>query len=136
NASHMKPAVAAIVGLVTAFATIACAVLSGLGAGIDRAIVLAFRTFDNPSHLAGPEWLPETARNLTSIGSVTLLTVVVTVAAGCLIFSNKTVAARRIVIAFASAVVLLNLLKWGIARPRPDFVAPIGDVFTTSFPSG
>ena len=131
----MKPGVATL-GLLATFAAITGAVMSGLGKGADRSVMLVFRALDNPSRLVGPQWLPETARNLTSIGSVTLLTLVITVATGCLIISNKTVAARRILVAFVGGLVLLNVLKWGIARPRPDLVMPLGDVFTTSFPSG
>jgi undecaprenyl-diphosphatase len=135
NHLPMKP-VLTILGLLAIFGAITGAVISGVGNGADRSAVLAFRIIDNPSRLVGPEWLPETARNLTSIGSVTLLTVVVAVAAGCLALSNKTDAARRILIAFIGGLFLLNVLKWGIARSRPDFVLPLGDVFTSSFPSG
>jgi undecaprenyl-diphosphatase len=102
----------------------------------DRSVVLAFRNLDNPSLPVGPEWLPETARNLTSIGSITLLIVVVAVASGCLLIANHPASARRLIVAFVGGVILLNLLKWGMARPRPDVVTPVGQVFTYSFPSG
>jgi undecaprenyl-diphosphatase len=131
----MKPIVA-ISGLLAAFAAISGAVISGIGKTADRSVLLAFRAHNDPLRLVGPDWLPEAARNLTSIGSVTLLTLVVAIAVGCLIISNQTLAARRLLVAFIGGLILLSLLKWGIARPRPDFVLPLGEVFTYSFPSG
>jgi len=110
--------------------------MAEVGREADRTVLLALRTIDNPTGLIGPVWLPETVRNLTSIGSITLLTLVVAISAGCFFISNRTVAAGRILAAFIGAVILLNLLKWGIARPRQDFVVTVGDVFTNSFPSG
>lgn len=125
-----------VAGLLATFAAITGAVVAGVGKGMDRSAVLALRRSEDPSRLVGPEWLPEIARNLSAIGSVTLLILVVIVATVCLVVSNKAAAAQRIVVAFLGALVLLNLLKWGIGRSRPDFVVTVGDVFTNSFPSG
>jgi undecaprenyl-diphosphatase len=122
--------------LSAAFAAITAGAVFGLGENADRNALLAFRRLDDPSRLVGAEWLSETARNLTSIGSFTLLSVVVTVATVSFIILKKTTAARHILVAFVGGIILLNISKWSIARPRPDLVVPLSNVFTTSFPSG
>lgn len=127
---------AAIFALLATFMAIAMLVHWDATARPERSLMLAFRTPSDTAHYRGPAWLPETARNLTSIGSVTVLTLVNAIAAGCLVVSNRMAAAGRLLAAFCGALFLLNLLKWGIARPRPGFLAPFGQVFTSSFPSG
>lgn len=126
----------AILGLLAVFAAMTGTVVAGYDWGIDSSILLAFRVHGDPSRLPGPYWLPETARNLTAIGSVSVLIVIVVVATGSLLLSRKPAATLRLLFAFTGALVLLNLVKWGIARPRPDVVTPLGEVFTSSFPSG
>jgi undecaprenyl-diphosphatase len=126
----------AILGFLAAFATMTGTVVAGYDWDIDRSMLLAFRVAGDPSRLLGPAWLPETARNLTAVGSVPVLIAVLVVATGALLLSGKTPAALRLLLAAAGGLVLLNLIKWGIARPRPDVVTPLGEVFTSSFPSG
>ena len=130
------PLLFSVAGLVATFAAIFLGVSAGLTTPFDRYLILAFRHPGNTGELSGPGWLPEAVRNLTSLGSVPVLIVVVIIAAGYFLAAKRVVAARLSVIGFAGALMILNLLKWGIARPRPDFIVPVGEVFTTSFPSG
>ena len=130
------PLLFSVAGLLAAFAAIFFGVSAGMTALFDRYLILAFRRPDKSGELSGPEWLPEAVRNLTSLGSVPVLIVVVVVAAGYFLVAKRMAAARLSVIGFVGALMILNVLKWGIARPRPDFIVPVGEVFTTSFPSG
>jgi undecaprenyl-diphosphatase len=127
---------AAILGLLAAFIAIAVLVLWGSGATVERSLMLAFRAASDPARYLGPAWLPETARNFTSLGSVAVLTLINAIAAACLMLCNRMAATRHLLTAFCGALLLLNVLKWGVARARPDFLTPFGEVFTSSFPSG
>lgn len=128
--------IVSIMGLLTMFAAISFAVVSGSTSAFDRYLILSLRKQNSTSVLLGPEWLPETARNLTSLGSVPVLVILVAITVGCFLIANRSTAIRGIVIAFVGGLMMLNLLKWGFARPRPDFIVPVGEVFTDSFPSG
>jgi undecaprenyl-diphosphatase len=104
-------------------------------AGLDRDLLLALRSSADLSDPLGPPWLEEAARDLSSLGSHSLIGLVVLASAVCLLFDGKGRAAFLVLAAVAGGVLLVTALKIGFARPRPDIVPPLGRVFTTSFPS-
>src|SRR3954468_22787880 len=54
-------------------------ILDGDTAEIDRAIMLAMRVTGHPEQPLGPHWLPSAVRDVTALGSSTVLTMVVVI---------------------------------------------------------
>ena len=126
----------AIACLLFIFGLIAQTVLEGKSSAFDRSIILAFRDHGNPSAPIGPAWVQETARDLTSLGSIIVLVIITLAIAGYLFLARKQAAAWLMLVAVFGGIALSDLLKFAFERPRPDFISPAARVFTTSFPSG
>jgi undecaprenyl-diphosphatase len=75
-------------------------------------------------------------KDLTALGSTTILTVVTLIVVGYLLISHKRRAALLVACAVGGGTALSNVFKYTFARPRPDLVAHSVDVYTSSFPSG
>lgn len=119
-----------------AFALIAEEVVEGDVHAFDEAILLAFRTPGDTADPIGPAWLEIVMRDITSLGSTTVLALITAIVVGFLITDGKRAAALFLVAATAGGGALSYLLKLGFDRPRPDLVAHLVDVHTLSFPSG
>jgi undecaprenyl-diphosphatase len=128
--------VLAIAGGLLGFALLADEVGEGDTRSFDHSVMLALRTPSDPADPIGPPWVEEMARDLTSLGSITVLTLVSFSVAGFLILSRRRGAAVLVLTAVFGGMVLSTLLKAGFERPRPDLVPHAVEVFTKSFPSG
>jgi undecaprenyl-diphosphatase len=129
---------AALLGAATfglGFGLLAQDVFEGSTAGLDRDLLLALRSSADLSDPLGPPWLEEAAGDLTSLGSLSVLGLIVLASALCLLFGGNGRAALLVLAAVAGGVLLVTALKIGFARPRPDIVPPLARVFSTSFPS-
>lgn len=126
----------AIAFLLFIFGVIAQTVVAGKSSAFDRSIILAFRDHDNPSVPIGPAWVLEAARDLTSLGSIIVLVIITLAIAGYLFLARKQAAGWLMLVAVFGGIALSDLLKFAFGRPRPDFISPAAQVFTTSFPSG
>jgi undecaprenyl-diphosphatase len=102
----------------------------------DQAILLALRDPTDPSNPIGPLWVEMMFRDLTSLGSPSVLALVTIAAVSYLWIDRKRGAALFVVIAVAGGAALEILLKLGFARPRPELVSHLVDVNSFSFPSG
>lgn len=111
-------------------------VLEGDTLAIDRLILRGLRSAANPAVPVGPGWLQGAMIDLTALGGVTVLTLITLLSAGYLAASRKRTTALFLTAAIAGGAVLSSLLKAQFMRPRPDLVAHLVDVHTTSFPSG
>jgi undecaprenyl-diphosphatase len=119
-----------------AFAVIAEDVLEGETHGFDERLLRAFR---NPNDLAdpiGPPWFEIVMRDITSLGSTTVLTIVTLAAVFYLIMDGKRASAALVAVAVSGGALLSYVLKFGFDRSRPDLVAHLVEVSTLSFPSG
>jgi undecaprenyl-diphosphatase len=125
-----------IAGLLFAFGFIAQEVAKGKTLAFDRAVMLALRSSADPSVPIGPAWLPEAARDVTSLGSIIVLVIITLAVVGYLFLAGKSAVAWLMLIAVVGGIALSDLLKFAFARARPDVVPPLARVFTTSFPSG
>jgi undecaprenyl-diphosphatase len=125
-----------IAALLFVFGLIAQEVVEAEPLTFDRALMLALRNPADPSAPIGPPWLTETARDLTRLGSVVVLGLILIAVVGYLVLAGKRAAAWPMLGAVVGGVVLNDLLKFGFARPRPDIAVPAVRVFTSSFPSG
>ncbi|MCS0496411.1 phosphatase PAP2 family protein [Ancylobacter sp. MQZ15Z-1] len=129
----------ALVGVATGllvFAYIADEVVEGETHALDEAILLAFRSPGDPADPLGPAWLEIAVRDLTALGSTTVLTLVTLITVGFFIVDRKRATAAFVLLAVVGGALMNYLLKIGFDRPRPDLVAHLVDVHTLSFPSG
>lgn len=118
------------------FVELADEVLEGETHRIDERLLMQFRTAGDPANPIGPAWLEETARDITGLGGVAVLTLLTLSAFGFLVLQRKPHMAVYVVSAVAIGVTLSLLLKSGFDRPRPDLVPHGQVVYTSSFPSG
>lgn len=127
---------AIIAALLFGFGKLAGEVLDGDTHSFDERVLRSLR---NPADLAdpiGPDWLEGVVRDITSLGSFSVLTIVTLSVVIYLLIDGKRAAAAFVVFAIAGGAVLSELLKHVFARPRPELVAHLVDVQTMSFPSG
>jgi undecaprenyl-diphosphatase len=127
-------AVAAI--LLAGFLILASEVTEGETLAFDKAILLSLRNPADHAQPIGPAWLVGAMRDITSLGSVTVLSLLTLAAAGFALVAGRPALALLMVAAVAGGSALSTILKVVFARPRPDFVAHGVEVFTQSFPSG
>jgi len=121
--------------LALGFGLLAEEVFEGSAARLDSDVLVALRTSGDLSDPLGPPWLEEAARDLTSLGSHSVLGLIVLASVFYLLLVGKGRTALLVVAAVAGGVLLVTALKIGFARPRPDIVPPLARVFTASFPS-
>jgi len=129
-------AIVVVAALVLAFVLLASEVLEGDTRAFDARILLLFRTPSDHAVPIGPAWLKEAMRDVTALGSTSVLVIVVGAVVGFLAVSGLRHAAAMILLSVLLGVLLSNSLKWGIARPRPDLVPRDIVIYTASFPSG
>ncbi|MBA1142855.1 phosphatase PAP2 family protein [Mesorhizobium neociceri] len=102
----------------------------------DTEILLAFRQTGHPDVPVGPLWLEGAMRDITSLGSSAVLTLIVTAVIVYLLLIRKAGTALFVLAAVAGGQLLSTLLKAGIDRPRPDLVSHLVTETSLSFPSG
>jgi undecaprenyl-diphosphatase len=123
-------------GLIAIFAKITGELLEGDLHGFDRAILLALRRPDDPANPLGPVWLQVAARDVTSLGSPAVLTLVTLAALGFLGLKRQWRAALFVLGSICGGTAVSFALKELVQRPRPGFVAAVAQTQTFSFPSG
>ena len=128
-------ALAGIVAGVWAFALLADEVLEGGTQAFDQRLLLAFRHGDAHEPI-GTRFVQEAARDITSLGSTAVLTIVTLIAAGFLSLDGKRHMAIFVVGSVLGGTLAGTILKDMFHRPRPDLV-PYSAYFSgASFPSG
>lgn len=103
---------------------------------IDRSILASLRAPGAPHEPLGPEWFVIAMKDLTSLGSTTVLTMVTIIALGFLLASRRFKLAGVLGASIALGTVFNNLLKNIFERARPEFVAEGVPIDSFSFPSG
>jgi undecaprenyl-diphosphatase len=102
----------------------------------DQAILLALRDPYDLSSPIGPRWVETMCRDLTSLGSPTVVALITIAAVTYLWIDGKRAASLFVAVSIAGGALLVSLLKFGFARPRPELVSHLVDVNSFSFPSG
>jgi undecaprenyl-diphosphatase len=125
-----------IAGLLLVFGCLANQVSKGGTAAFDRGVLLLFRSRADPGYLVGPAWVPEALRDLTSLGSVTVLSIIVLTVLGYLAITRNTFTFVSVLGAVLGGQVISSGLKILFDRSRPDLIVGAPHVFTSSFPSG
>jgi undecaprenyl-diphosphatase len=134
--NRVLAAITGIAALLLMFALLASEVVEGETRTFDERILLLFRTQTDHSVPIGPPWLKEAMRDITALGSTSVLAIVVATVVGYLAVSRLRQMAVMVLASVLLGLALSNSLKWGFARPRPEFILRDIAVYTTSFPSG
>jgi undecaprenyl-diphosphatase len=125
-----------IAGGVWLFVALASEVSEGETLTLDRTALLALRNPADLSDPVGPPWLEGAVRDLTSLGSIVVLSLLTLAISGFLVLDGKWRIALLVVVAVAGGLLGNHLLKHGFRRARPDLVPHRAVVSSTSFPSG
>jgi undecaprenyl-diphosphatase len=118
------------------FAELADQVGEGATQRFDEWAVRAMRRPTDPARTIGPRWLEEAGRDVTALGSVTVLTLLIAAVAGFLWLSRAYRSLWLTLVSTLSGVAATFLLKSFFDRPRPSLVPHLSHVSTASFPSG
>jgi undecaprenyl-diphosphatase len=117
------------------FAFLGIEISAGKTQAFDRAILLAMRRPDDHAPL-GSAAFQQAARDISALGSTTLLWLLTGIVAGFLALDGKKRLALFICGCVATGLLLETTLKDVFDRPRPDIVPEATYVRGTSFPSG
>ncbi|WP_148596768.1 phosphatase PAP2 family protein [Aquisphaera giovannonii] len=118
------------------FLEIAEGVSEGTTRRFDAWLIHRLRQPGDPTRPLGPIWFEDAVRDLTSLGSLSLLVLVVGAVAGYLWIRRETVALALLFPATIGGLLVSLLLKAIFHRPRPDVVLQLTPAYLSSFPSG
>ncbi|HEY3814638.1 MAG TPA: phosphatase PAP2 family protein [Caulobacteraceae bacterium] len=104
--------------------------------GFDLGILQALRQPGQPGVPIGPVWLTEVARDLSSLGSLSVLIFVALVVIGFALVKRRFCAAGMIVVALGGGMGVCQFLKDYFERERPPLAYRLETVVNASFPSG
>jgi undecaprenyl-diphosphatase len=128
--------VLAIGFLVLSFSNIAGEVGEGDTHALDNLIIYALRVPGHPETPICPAWLTTAATDVTSLGSITVLSIIVVLVSG-LVFSLGRVRQGAVLLAAsAGGMLLTGLLKDVFQRDRPPVILHLVPAINASFPSG
>lgn len=119
-----------------AFFELADEVMEGGTQRLDDRILRALRRADDPAKPIGPTWIAEVARDVTALGSVTVIVLITGAVAGFLLLDGKYAATAFVMAATGTGFALSSALKWLYVRPRPTIVPHLMPAHYSSFPSG
>ena len=121
--------------LLWAFGSVTDEVLEGDTTVFDDAVTGFFRDRADPAQPWGPAWFQEAVRDVTALGSFTVLGFILCVTVLYFVMSRRPRTAAFVGFSVVGGTILSSLLKELFDRPRPD-MAEAARVFTASFPSG
>lgn len=125
-----------LVAAVWGFWVLSSQVSRGHTRAFDDRLLYALRVPGHPEHPIGPEWLPETARDVTALGSTVVLALAT---AGVVAFLGLDQRWRAMGFVAASVLggwLLSAGLKAMFDRPRPELVPHLMRAYFSSYPSG
>ncbi len=123
-------------GCLWGFVEMAEVARDGVPHAFDTDILLALR---EPGHLGtpvGPHWLNGAMRDITSLGSTSILALVTVSVVAYFLVRRQPRTALFMLAAVAGGQVLGTLLKLGVERPRPELVPHLMNETSYSSPSG
>jgi undecaprenyl-diphosphatase len=119
-----------------AFLSIADEVAEGETRAIDLAILDALRVPGRPHELAGPDWLHVAAIDITSLGSLAVLSLLILLAFALLGCLRRWGEAVLLLVGAGGGVAISQGLKVIFGRERPDLAYRAVEAVNASFPSG
>ncbi len=130
-------AMATVAAGILCFAMIAGEVQEGDTRAFDRKVLLALRNpHDAMLQPMGPPAVQEAARDVTALGGVTVLALLIVSVGGYYVLDGRTRMGMYVWLSVGSGLILGTLLKLIFNRPRPDLVPHSVYAASTSFPSG
>ncbi|NLZ03826.1 MAG: phosphatase PAP2 family protein [Phycisphaerae bacterium] len=111
-------------------------VLEGDAQRYDEWVLRQFRSAEDPSRPIGPAWFEAAWRDVTALGSATVLTLATLACAGYLLIGRRYRTLVALAVVVVGGIVLTFAMKALFARPRPEYAAGMKDVISASFPSG
>ncbi|WP_345790388.1 phosphatase PAP2 family protein, partial [Aromatoleum aromaticum] len=118
------------------FIEVAEDVVEGDTHALDNALLMALRAPGDADAPLGPPWIEAVARDITALGSFSVLGLVVAAVTVFLLLAKRHRMAMFVLFGTSSGTLASVLLKGAFSRPRPD-IFPHGDfVISASFPSG
>lgn len=108
----------------------------GDGAAFDRAVMLWMRVPGHPELPWGAAWLPSAARDVTALGSTTVLSFVVVATTLFLWLRGRGRTALLVLASTTLGAVAITLVKALVGRSRPDLIDRLMVETSNSFPSG
>lgn len=103
---------------------------------LDKTILRALRTAQDPAVPIGPDWLKVAMIDFTALGGTPILTLITVLAVGFLVAVRKFKSAAFVAISIACGAILSAVIKSCFVRPRPEIVQHLVEVSSPSFPSG
>ena len=125
-----------IAGGVLAFLHVSEEVSEGDTRAFDFAVLKALRLPGDPNSLIGPKWLHVAATDVTALGSVTVLGLIVLLAVVFMASLRRWSAALVVLVGAGGGVMISQALKQVFGRERPDLVYRAVEASNPSFPSG
>jgi undecaprenyl-diphosphatase len=102
----------------------------------DLAVLKALRLPGDPNSLIGPKWLHIAATDITALGSVTVLGLIVLLAVVFMASLKRWAEALVVLVGAGGGVAISQGLKQLFGRERPDLVYRAVEASNPSFPSG
>jgi undecaprenyl-diphosphatase len=103
---------------------------------LEGRIMRAFRQPDDLARGLGPPWVTMVVRDITALGGVPVLTLLVALVLGFLVLRRRPRAAWLILFAVAGGAAVTQTIKTLAERERPRIVPHLMQVTSKSFPSG
>jgi undecaprenyl-diphosphatase len=122
-------------GAIAGFVFLAWLKSSDWGRQFDVAVLTQLQSVGDEAQPLGPAWLREAGRDLTALGSISVLVFSTLAVAGWLLVRRNWRGALMASLAIAGGIGLSFLLKMLYSVPRPDLLTEPTAVFTSSFPS-
>lgn len=127
---------AAICAGAVGFLKLLSEVTEGDTRALDEALLRRLRATDDLAQPIGPVWLTGAMRDVTALGSVTILAIITLLVIAFLLSQDKRRTAAVLAVSVVTGTLVSNSLKVFIARPRPELVPHLVEVSSLSFPSG
>jgi undecaprenyl-diphosphatase len=118
------------------FVLLAGEVMEGETQALDVRTLRVLRTAADPSVPIGPVWLEFAFLDLTALGGMTVIGLVVCAVAGFLFLQGRYRTALVILFTTISGDLVGTAMKHLFVRPRPTVVPHLREVLSSSFPSG
>ncbi|MGG7579668.1 phosphatase PAP2 family protein [Rhizobium sp. Nf11,1] len=128
--------VASIAGGLFLLQRLTSEVIEGETLRFDESILLALRHQGDLSMPIGPAWLTHAVGDITSLGGITVLSLMTVLITVYLLLDRRWPIAIFVFSSVLSGWLASTLLKILVARPRPDVVPHLVEVSDLSFPSG
>ena len=123
-------------GSIWGFIEVADEVVDGGSQRFDEWALQSLRDPDDLSKPVGPLWLGDVTRDITALGSGSVIALITFAVLGLLLLERKGHLMLLVMASVFGGALMTSLLKDAFARERPSLVPHLARVTSASFPSG